>query len=62
MPVSPKFTDCEMKNFEDRLIGCVSLAITLGVINGRSMLCDFEFLTQYLEVFILELSSIVSND
>ena len=51
-----------MNNFEDRLIGCLSLAITLGVINGRPMLCDFESLAQFLEVFILELSSIVSND
>ena len=51
-----------MKDLVDSLVGCLCLAIPLGLIYRGPMLCDFELLARLLEILVFELASIISND
>ena len=51
-----------MQDFQNSFVRRLCLAITLGVIYRRPMLCDFELLAKLLEIFVFELTYIICND
>ena len=61
MPIPSRFVDCAMQDFKDCFLGCFYLSITLGVIDGRPMLCNFEPGVEHFQILVLESSSIVND-
>ena len=50
-----------MQDLKDCFVGCFCLSITLGVIDGRPLLCNFEPRVELFQILVLELSSIISD-
>ena len=62
MQVPSRFPNYALQDLKDRLVGCLYLAITLGVINERLVFCDSEIFAQLLKILVFKLFSIISNN